>query len=138
VLFFCDGIKELEKAGYIKRRRVRGDKGLFAGNEYVIRELPESEKPSYENRTLDNRTLENPTYDNETQIKKEREKKEKENIDCINHRIISYQPENDTSEVSKTLPVADSIRLDNQIRISLSRNLLPAINDYFEGSVIYH
>ena len=56
-----EGVKELEKAGYIKRRRVRGDKGLFAGNEYVIRELPESEKPSYENRTLDNRTLENPT-----------------------------------------------------------------------------
>lgn len=63
-----EGVKELEKAGYIKRRRVRGDKGLFAGNEYVIRELPESEKPSYENRTLDNRTLENPTYDNETQV----------------------------------------------------------------------
>ena len=57
-----EGVKELEKAGYIKRRRVRGDKGLFAGNEYVIRELPESEKPSYENRTLDNRTLENPTW----------------------------------------------------------------------------
>ena len=47
-----EGVKELEKAGYIKRRRVRGDKGLFAGNEYVIRELPESEKPSYENRTV--------------------------------------------------------------------------------------
>ena len=29
-----EGVKELEKAGYIKRRRVRGDKGLFAGNEY--------------------------------------------------------------------------------------------------------
>ena len=119
-----EGVKELEKAGYIKRRRVRGDKGLFAGNEYVIRELPESEKPSYENRTLDNRTLENPTYDNETQIKKEREKKEKENIDCINHRIISYQPENDTSEVSKTLPVADSIRSDRQsYEDTLKRNI---------------
>ena len=86
--------------------------------------LPESEKPSYENRTLDNRTLENPTYDNETQIKKEREKKEKENIDCINHRIISYQPENDTSEVSKTLPVADSIRSDRQsYEDTLKRNI---------------
>ena len=47
-----EGVKELEKAGYIKRRRVRGDKGLFAGNEYVIRELPESEKPSYFNKLV--------------------------------------------------------------------------------------
>ena len=84
----------------------------------------------YENRTLDNPTLENPTYDNETQINKEEKKKEKENIDCINHRIISYLPQSEVSD--------DSIRLDNQIRISFSRNLLPAINDYFEGSVIYH
>ena len=60
-----EGVKELENAGYIKRRRTRDAKGLFVGTEYVIREQPESDFPTYENRMLDNRTLENPTYDNE-------------------------------------------------------------------------
>lgn len=60
-----EGVKELENAGYIKRRRTRDAKGMFVGTEYVIREQPESDIPTYENRMLDNRTLENPTYDNE-------------------------------------------------------------------------
>ena len=73
-----------------------------------------SEKPMTDNPTTVNPTSEKPTSDNPTQIKKERKKKEKENIDCINHRIISYQPENDTSGVSKTIPIEDSIRSDRQ------------------------
>lgn len=58
-------------------------------------------KPMSVKPILDNPTLENPTYDNQTQINKERKKKEKENIDCNNHRIISYQwSESETDETT--------------------------------------
>ena len=126
-----EGVKELENAGYIKRRRTRDAKGLFVGTEYVIREQPESDIPTYENRMLDNRTLENPTYDNETQINKEEEKKEKENIDCINHRIISYPgSENLPIDSQKTDSLNDAMRLDE--RKSYEESLKENIEyDYF-------
>ena len=62
----------------------------YQENRCLIIQRRKYDNPTYENRMLDNRTLENPTYDNEMQINKEEKKKEKENIDCINHRIISY------------------------------------------------
>jgi len=119
-----EAVKELEKAGYVTRCQARNLNGKFSGYEYVIHEQPLSEKPMTDNPTTVNPTSEKPTSDNPTQLKKEREKKEKEKNDCINHRIISYQPENDTSEVSKTLPVADSIRSDRQsYEDTLKRNI---------------
>jgi len=119
-----EAVKELEKAGNVTRCQARNLNGKFSGYEYVIHEQPLSEKPMTDNPTTVNPTSEKPTSDNPTQINKEREKKEKEKIDCINHRIISYQPENDTSEVSKTIPVADSIRSDRQsYEDTLKRNI---------------
>ena len=45
-------VKELENAGYIKRRRVRNAKGQLAEIEYTILESPAVEKPEQENPTL--------------------------------------------------------------------------------------
>ncbi|CAK7032999.1 MAG: hypothetical protein ENTB_01868 [Enterocloster aldenensis] len=53
-----EAVRELERAGYVQRRRVRNEKGQLAGNEYVIYEQPQ---PALENPTLDNPTQEKPT-----------------------------------------------------------------------------
>ena len=64
-----EAIKELEKAGYIKRSRERDEKGRLRGADYVIYEQPQpdeeqeatppiSDLPTLENPTLDNPTLE--------------------------------------------------------------------------------
>ncbi len=36
----CTTVKELERAGYIQRRRIRNAKGRLAEMEYIIREKP--------------------------------------------------------------------------------------------------
>ncbi len=75
-----EAVRELERAGYIVRKRARDDKGRLGGSEYVIYEFPPqklqphlpdesptSEKPILENPTQDKPTLEKPTLDKPTQ-----------------------------------------------------------------------
>ena len=76
-----EAIKELERAGYVIRNRVRNEKGQLTDTEYVIYEQPRApevvadsqepvspalEKPVLENPTLDNPILENPAQENPT------------------------------------------------------------------------
>ena len=76
-----EAIKELERAGYVIRNRVRNEKGQLTDTEYVIYEQPRApevaadsqepvspalDKPVLENPTLDNPTLDNPTQDKPT------------------------------------------------------------------------
>ena len=56
------GLKELENIGYLKRKRVRNDKGQVTESKWVLAEHPMFDKPMYkkpmyENPTQDNRTL---------------------------------------------------------------------------------
>lgn len=81
-----EGIRELERAGYIVRSRERNAKGQLKGSDYVIYELPQggnappiSEKPTLENPTLDNPILDKPilgmpTQENPTQLNTNRSK----------------------------------------------------------------
>lgn len=57
-------IRELEKEGYITRSRVRNEKGQLGGTEYVIHEVPASDKPTLENPTLGSPAQGNPTQTN--------------------------------------------------------------------------
>ncbi len=61
-------IKELEKAGYLYRERVRNKKGHLKGTIYHIFESPTFEKPTLENQTLDKPKQEKPKYENHTQL----------------------------------------------------------------------
>ena len=71
-------VKELEKYGYVQRRKARNDKGQMIDVEYIIYEQPINSKkhpclenPTSGNPTLENPTLENPILENCTQINKE-------------------------------------------------------------------
>ncbi len=104
-----EAVKELERAGYVIRNRVRNEKGQLTDTEYVIYEQPRApevaadnrepvspalEKPVLENPTLDHPILENPTQDeptldfptleNPTQLNTHRSNTHKENIDLSN------------------------------------------------------
>lgn len=91
-------VQELEQAGYIQRRQTQDKGGKFAGNEYVIREIPcppdtdtqetppeESGEPLLENPTTEKPSSEKPLTENPTQLNidisskdiKEKNKKEK-------------------------------------------------------------
>ena len=107
-------IVELEKQGYIERRRNRNTKGQLTNTEYIIHEYPITvtpksekpmlekptlenpildnpmlEKPTLENPILDNPTQEKPTLENPTQINKDKTIKEKINTDCIKYQSIN-------------------------------------------------
>ena len=92
-------LTELEKNGYIERRRVRNDKGLFSDIEYLIHEKPipmnpQSGYPRLENPTLDNPTLDKPIQDeptlvNPTQLNKDKTITDSENKECMKYPSIN-------------------------------------------------
>lgn len=111
-------IIELEKQGYIERRRNRNTKGQLTNTEYIIHESPItvtpklekptlenpildnpiSEKPMLENPILDNPTQEKPTLENPTQINKDKTIKEKLNTDCIKYQSINPSEQTNSDE----------------------------------------
>ena len=108
-----EAVRELERAGYIKRSRERDSKGRLRGADYVIyeqsqpsdegaasadRQPPISEMPTLELPTLENPMLEKPTLENPTQLNKDIQrtdlpKKEKSNTDLSStHSIPILSP----------------------------------------------
>lgn len=88
-----EAIRELERAGYVTRTRVRNEKGQLGAADYVIHEFPVPPKPALENPTLDkpiseNPTLENPIQENPTQLNKELSNKELSSTDLLNTHSI--------------------------------------------------
>ena len=88
-----EAVRELERAGYVTRTRVRNEKGQLGAADYVIHEFPVPPKPILENPTLDkpvseNPTLENPMQENPTQLNKELSSKELSNTDLLNNHSI--------------------------------------------------
>lgn len=47
-------LRELEKYGYVERRRTRDAKGVFKGIEYIIHEEPKAENPQVDNPLMEN------------------------------------------------------------------------------------
>jgi len=100
-------VKELEKAGYITRSRVRDEKGKLRGSDYIIHELPQDKPeppedddpmpqpekpekpinstfpPTLDFPTLDNPTQDKPTLENPTQLNKDILSKDLLNTDSI-------------------------------------------------------
>lgn len=71
------GIKELEKFGYLKRQKVRDEKGRISKVEWVITENPHRENPHFENPSMDNPNLGNqPQYNTKEPKTKETNTKE--------------------------------------------------------------
>ena len=81
-----EAVRELERAGYIKRSRERDERGCLRGTIYTIYEQPHAEprpeeptqeKPALDNPTLEKPMLDLPTLENPTQLNTESTKKRK-------------------------------------------------------------
>ena len=90
------GIRELEEAGYIERRRIRDEGGKLRGTTYKVYATPRkpaSYSPTLENPTLVNPTEVIPTQENPTQLNIDITSNEKSNTDVsITHSIPSGEP----------------------------------------------
>ena len=76
-----EAVRELERAGYIKRSRERDERGCLRGTVYTIYEQPHAgptpEEPTQEKPTLEKPMLEKPTLENPTQLITKSTKKRK-------------------------------------------------------------
>ena len=85
-----EAVRELERAGYIKRSRERDERGCLRGTVYTIYEQPHAEptpeeptqeKPALDNPTLEKPMLDFPTLENPMQLNtKSTKKKEKDKV----------------------------------------------------------
>ena len=71
-----EAVRELERAGYIKRSRERDERGCLRGTVYTIYEQPHAE-PTPEEPTQEKPMLEKPTLENPTQLITKSTKKRK-------------------------------------------------------------
>ena len=85
-----EAVRELERAGYIKRSRERDERGCLRGTIYTIYEQPqtqpEPEKPAQAvpalvQPTLEKPMLDSPALENPTQLNTKRKNKESQNTD---------------------------------------------------------
>jgi hypothetical protein len=61
------GLKKLEQAGYLSRKRQRGEKGQITGVVWYLRDTPCGDKPHCENHNLENPNWANPPQSNTKQ-----------------------------------------------------------------------
>ena len=81
-----EAVRELERAGYIKRSRERDERGCLHGTVYTIYEQPHAEptleEPTQEKPTLEKPMLDLPTLENPTQlITKDTKKRKRQSKD---------------------------------------------------------
>lgn len=108
VILHKDGIdsvrtamRELEKNGYLVRRRIRNDKGHLTTTEYIIYENPQrnlddqpiEEKPILENPMLDNPIQEKPILDNPIQLITNELNKQEVNKNVLTTNLSIYPKE---------------------------------------------
>ncbi len=121
-------IRELEQAGYIRRRQTTDSGGKFAGNEYTIYERPQeppSGEPSSEKPSSGNPTTGKPMPENPTQQNIEKQNTDQSNTDSIPFRAAAEPPEPKRIETSLAERMADYRDL---IRDNIQYPLLVAQN----------
>ena len=111
-------LKELEQAGYIVRRQLRGADGRICDTEYTIYEQPrppDTALPDTENPYLDIPDMEQPDTDNPAQLntKKSNTKKTNTNLSST-HSFFPSTPESDglTDGLDKRAEIREQIEYD--------------------------
>ena len=120
-------IRELEQAGYIRRRQTTDSGGKFAGNEYTIYERPQeplSGEPSSEKPASGNPTTEKPIAENPTKQNIDRQNTDQQNTDSIPFRAAA-PPEpkrTETSLAERMEEYRDLIRDNIQYPLLVAQN----------------
>ena len=110
-----EAVRELERAGYIKRSRERDERGCLRGTVYTIDEQPHTEptpeeptqeKPALDHPTLEKPMLDLPTLENPTQlITKDTKKRKRQSKDLSITDSIPFPsgfPESPTQKRTET------------------------------------
>ena len=103
-----EAVRELERAGYIKRSRERDERGCLRGTVYTIYEQPRTEptpeEPTQEKPALDNPTLEKPMLDNPTLEKPMLDKPTLENPMQLITKGRNKEKQNTDQSITDSIP----------------------------------
>ena len=117
-----EAVRELERAGYIKRSRERDGRGCLRGTVYTIYEQPHTEptpeepaqeKPALDNPTLEKPMLDLPTLENPTQYTESTKKRKRQNKDPSITDSIPFPsgfPETSAQKRTETKEMFESYR----------------------------
>ena len=111
-------LKELEQAGYIVRRQLRGADGRICDTEYTIYEQPrppDTALPDTENPYLDIPDMEEPDTDNPAQLNTKKSNTKQSNTDLLStHSFFPSAPETDglTDGFDKRAEIQEQIEYD--------------------------
>lgn len=102
------GLKELEEAGYLERRRLRNEKGQVTGTEYIIYAEPNVEcgklnPPNTENPIQENPIQEKPAQDNPIQSRTNQSRTNLINYLSINHPPTDSDVENYVKNIKERI-----------------------------------
>ena len=140
-----EAVRELERAGYIKRSRERDERGCLRGTVYTIYEQPHAEPtpeeptqalPTLDNPTLEKPMLEKPTLENPTQLNKDIQrtdlpKKEKSNTDLSStHSIPILSPNPSPCGEAATPPERKGTEAAAQSAVDIYREIIKDNIDY--------
>lgn len=123
----CSTVKELENAGYVRRRRLRNELGHLTEVEYTILEKPvhpaSSENPSVSGKVpkagktpkRENPVLGNPILDSPEQASPEQEEPEQGNPVQLNiQKSITEELNTELSNTDSFLPSAEAVQQNRQ------------------------
>ena len=140
-----EAVRELERAGYIKRSRERDERGCLRGTVYTIYEQPHTEPtpeepaqalPASENPTLEKPMLDKPTLENPTQLNKDIQrtdlpKKEKSNTDLSStHSIPILSPNPSPCREAAAPPERKGTEAAAQSAVDIYREIIKDNIDY--------
>ena len=139
----CSTVKELEKAGYVQRRRLRNELGHLTEVEYTIlekpvrpdstenppksgtapkRDNPVLEKPVLGNPVLDIPEQEEPEQENPAQLNIQESITEKLNTDLSN--TDSFFPSTEAEQQSRQAPLTDGRKERERIREQIDYDIM--------------
>ena len=150
----CSTVKELEKAGYVQRRRLRNELGHLTEIEYTILEkpirtasseestLPDSSSkvgtpPKREKPVLDDPVLDNPELAFPEQAIPEQEEPEQENPAQLNiQESITEKLNTDLSSKDSFFPSTEAVPVNRQVPLTDGRTERERIREQIEYKIM--
>ena len=121
----CATLKELEKAGYIQRRRVRNEMGRLTDLEYTILEKPIVPAPTEESPDPKQTAQAEPQPDFPEQASPHLEKPQRENPVVVNPVLVSP----DVDSPNQVSPHLASPQLENPAQLNTNTSSKEKINN---------
>ena len=133
----CSTVKELEKAGYVQRRRLRNELGHLTEIEYTILEKPIHTAKAGTPPKREKPVLDAPVLDNPEQACPEQDEPEQENPAQLNiQESITEKLNTDLSSKDSFFPSTEAVPVNRQVPLTDGRTERERIREQIEYKIM--